>query len=84
MLKGPTPKGKRDEVGVEVTLTNHHKLGVVVHAGTLALGRSKQENLKFKASLDNVARPCFTWKKKREGLGRWEEWEGVRSKKVAG
>lgn len=54
-------------MGVEVTLTNHHKLGVVVHAGTLALGRSKQENLKFKASLDNVARPCFTWKKKREG-----------------
>lgn len=74
LLKGPTSKEKRGEVGVGVTLTNYHKLGVLVHAGTLALGRSKQENLMFKAILDHIARPCFTWEKRgREGGSRGEE-----------
>lgn len=56
-LKGHTSKEKRAGVGDDGTLTNNQKLGVVVHAVTLALGRSKQEDLQFKASLDNTVRP---------------------------
>lgn len=37
------------------TVTDRQKLGVVVHTGTLALRRVKQEDLKFKPSLDPVS-----------------------------
>ena len=60
---------EREKVGVGITLTKCQELGVVVHKGTLALGRSEQEGLRFKASLDSIARETLFHMKREGELG---------------